>query len=46
MPAHSELADRLFDLGYDLMPAGSAERIKGGKFLPVTCYTFTIPLGK
>ncbi len=42
----SELPDKLYDLGYDLQPAGSNTRIEGGQFVPVACYTFTIPLGK
>jgi hypothetical protein len=47
VPQYSELPDKLLDLGYQLAPAGAnTTRIIGGRFVPVTCYSFTIPLGK
>ena len=45
VPQFSELPDKLLDLGYQLMPAGSNTRIIGGQFVPVACYAFTIPSG-
>jgi hypothetical protein len=41
---NSDLPDRLYDLGLDLVETGTAERIEGGKFVPVICYRFQIPL--
>jgi hypothetical protein len=46
VPQYSELPDKLLDLGYQLMPAGSNTRIIGGQFVPVVCYAFIIPSGK
>ncbi len=40
----SEVVDRLFDAGFDVIAAGTNTRIEGGKFLPVRVYEFQIPL--
>jgi hypothetical protein len=42
----SDLPDRLYDAGFDLRPAGTAEKLWGGKILPVNCFSFKIPGGK
>jgi hypothetical protein len=39
----SDLPDKLFDLGFQLRPAGTGERIWGGRILPVSIFTFQIP---
>ncbi len=46
VPNESALPDKLFDLGYDLRPAGANTRIVGGRFLPVRVYSFRIPAGR
>ena len=46
VPQYSELPDKLFDLGYDLTPAGTSTRIVGGAFVPVVAYYFVIPMEK
>jgi hypothetical protein len=46
VPQFSELPDKLFDLGYELTPAGTSTRIVGGAFVPVVAYYFVIPMGK
>ncbi len=40
---HSELPDKLHDAGFCLHETGTAERIEGGKILPVLCFRFQIP---
>jgi hypothetical protein len=46
MPVHSELADRLFDLGYDLHPADgiTGERVVGGTILPTVRFQFQVSI--
>jgi hypothetical protein len=42
----SDLPDRLYDAGFDLMPSGTGQKLWGGKMLPVNCFSFKIPVGK
>jgi hypothetical protein len=48
IPVHSELADRLFDLGYDLHPADgiTGERVVGGKIMQTVRFQFQIPISR
>jgi hypothetical protein len=44
VPEFSDLPGKLFDLGYDLRLTGATTRIVAGGFMPVECFSFTIPL--
>jgi hypothetical protein len=44
IPQFSELADELYNLGYDLTPAGSSTWIENGQFKPVQVFHFQIPM--
>jgi len=46
VPQYSELPEKLFDLGYDLRLTGTNTRVTAQGFVPVVCYSSTIPLEK